>query len=356
MAKKKHDLTSDEQALIASSLSAIQTINAYNNFNINRNSIIQFSDTYATTIELFKKNVIDTKIFDYQNIIKNFSLSPSFENISILETEITKKENNIRTLINDLKNEKFEKSELESKLTEINESYMDYKKSQELLFLTSKIHQDAINIVTCHGSKLLSDFTGDESKEMVVISIDIRRSTDLMLKATSHENFAKFISGLSELLKNIVINNYGVFDKFTGDGILAYFPLFYSGENAILNCLKTAQECHVLFQKYYNDNKSLFSVVIKTGLGIGIDYGNAKIVRINEEQTIVGTPVVYACRLSIAPYGHTYINQQAYDSLVKKEIVFNFVEKEVEIKNEGLAIIYDILSVQNVEVQKPKWE
>ncbi len=64
------------------------------------------------------------------------------------------------------------------------------------------------------------------------MSIDIRRSTDLMLKAREPRLFADFVTGLCSKLKNLIVNNYGVFDKFTGDGVLAFFPDFYSGPDA----------------------------------------------------------------------------------------------------------------------------
>jgi class 3 adenylate cyclase len=56
-----------------------------------------------------------------------------------------------------------------------------------------------------------------------VVSIDIRKSTDLMLKATEPKHFASFITKLCGRLCDAVLGNNGVFDKFTGDGILAFF-------------------------------------------------------------------------------------------------------------------------------------
>ena len=76
------------------------------------------------------------------------------------------------------------------------------------------------------------------------VSIDIRRSTELMLKAKHPRLFEKFIVSLCRGLSEIIMNNYGIFDKFTGDGILSFFPDFFSGKDAGLMAVKSSIECH----------------------------------------------------------------------------------------------------------------
>jgi class 3 adenylate cyclase len=274
-----------------------------------------------------------------------------------LEKEISEKEEKLKNLFNELNNKKLENKELNSKLEEIKISGIELKKRQELKYLTSRIHQSAVDLLFVENNVLLKRFNEDKEIETAVMSIDIRRSTDLMLKASNHDEYANFISGLTEQLKGIVIKNYGVFDKFTGDGILAYFPIFYTGENAIKNCCITAKECHMLFSDYYKENRKCFDVVIKTGLGIGIDFGLVKLVRINNELTMLGNPVVYACRLASAPANHTYLNQNAITEIKKKnfDIEIKFNETEIDLKNEGTAIVYDFVNVNNCEIKIPQW-
>jgi class 3 adenylate cyclase len=138
------------------------------------------------------------------------------------------------------------------------------------------------------------------------MSIDIRRSTELMLKARSPEEFASFITTLSTELMKIVMESYGVFDKFTGDGVLAFFPEFYSGPEAASYAIATADKCHAAFARHYRTfRKSFTSVLTEIGLGIGIDYGSVHLVQLGRGLTVVGTAVVYACRLSGAPAGGT---------------------------------------------------
>ena len=60
-------------------------------------------------------------------------------------------------------------------------------------------------------------FLGETECQSFVMSIDIRRSTELMLKARSAEAFASFTTQLCSDLMEIIKDSYGVIDKFTGD-------------------------------------------------------------------------------------------------------------------------------------------
>jgi len=189
----------------------------------------------------------------------------------------------------------------------------------------------------------------------VIVSIDIRRSTDLMLKAKSPTKYSDFITKLSAKLSRIIIDNYGIFDKFTGDGILAFFPDFYSGEKAVLRALKAAEECHEVFTKHYNDNKNTFTVFLKNvGLGIGIDFGSVCIANTPSELTVVGKPVVYACRFSGAKAGDTLLNLEVFDHLNSnfKELVHDHEETEIFIKHEGEALAFKVILGSNLKFFK----
>ena len=182
-----------------------------------------------------------------------------------------------------------------------------------------------------------------------------------MLKIRQPEDFAGFISSLCLKLKNIIISNYGIFDKFTGDGILAYFPDFYSGSSAMGFALKSAFECHEYFKQFYRKNRDLFSVVIsEIGLGIGIDFDQAYIVDINNVLTLIGSPVVYACRLSNSHenVGKTLLNQQAYkESINTFKDYCKFEEEEIKIKNEGKIFTYRIekFDLTKIKLKEPNW-
>jgi class 3 adenylate cyclase len=303
----------------------------------------------------YKQNNLSSIINYAPQLINDYSLSISANKIiDELEKEIKEKENHNKILLAEVKQLKVEKQDITIKLDEIVNNQLIIQKRERLLRLTSKIHPNAANIIQEKDEpELLNKFFSEDESNNVIMSIDIRRSTDLMLNANCSDDFALFITGLCEGLKQIVIANFGVFDKFTGDGILAYFPIFYSGEDAIQRCCKTAQLCHVFFTTYYKEKRDKFKINLKTGLGIGIDYGAAKLVRVNDEPTIVGIPVVYACRLSSAPFGHTYINQPAFQNLKGKDIKIN--EIDVEIKNQGIVTVYDLIDIEITNLKEPDW-
>jgi class 3 adenylate cyclase len=55
------------------------------------------------------------------------------------------------------------------------------------------------------------------------VSLDLRKSTSLMDQVEDREAFAVWLESLSEICREITHENDGIFDKFTGDGIIAHF-------------------------------------------------------------------------------------------------------------------------------------
>ncbi|MBL8020709.1 MAG: adenylate/guanylate cyclase domain-containing protein [Leptospirales bacterium] len=223
-----------------------------------------------------------------------------------------------------------------------------------------------INRVSASAGKLIREredfakqFEVKDAVETTVVSIDIRRSTDLMLKAASPFLYAAFISDLSEQLKVIVTRNYGVFDKFTGDGILAFFPTFYSGSHSVYWALKAAHECHDYFRNHLGRHRDSFKIVnLEVGLGIGIDHGSVHLVSVNSEPTVIGAPVVYACRLSAARAYQTLLNQGAYAAAkTKGNFDIRFKETPIELKQEGIVLAYEAdVEWKNVTLAWPDWD
>lgn len=231
------------------------------------------------------------------------------------------------------------------------------KDNEDLNYILNHVHPYAKKLIK-NDASYRENFSSTKNHNIVVMSIDIRRSTELMLKAKTPIHYAEFITGLSNQLSEIILTNYGIFDKFTGDGILAFFPEFYSGEDAIGYALKAAQKCHAYFDSYYHDNRSMFkSVVKKIGLGIGIDLGNCVITRISNDITVVGEPVVYACRFSSADANTTVLNQTAFETLLekyKKDVEYS--EVEIDVKHESSFIGYKCKFTSNEMIfSEPVW-
>ncbi|MCZ6562298.1 MAG: adenylate/guanylate cyclase domain-containing protein [Deltaproteobacteria bacterium] len=226
--------------------------------------------------------------------------------------------------------------DLESTLSELNQK-------QRLGFLLGHINEDGERVLL-QSPELQDLFLGQHESPSFVMSIDIRRSTELMLKARSPESFATFITDLCIDLMEIIKQSYGVVDKFTGDGVLAFFPEFYSGKDAAYYAISAADKCHAAFKDHYlRCRKTFKSILIDVGLGIGIDFGKVHLVQIAGGLTVVGEPVVYACRLSGAPASLTLLNQPAYELVIDKFSAYcSITDTCLEVKYEGNMLAYEV--------------
>jgi class 3 adenylate cyclase len=243
------------------------------------------------------------------------------------------------------------------KVKELSDTVAEYRQKEQLAFLLERVGTEAKSALLASPG-LRSEFTSAESRKLFAMSVDIRRSTDLMLKARSPHAFARFITALCDRLMAIVRDHHGVVDKFTGDGILCFFPEFFSGEDAGYRALAVADACHRTFQAQYRAARSSFhSVLNDVGLGIGIDYGECHFVQVAGSLTIVGAPVVYACRLSGAPAGTTLLNQPAYEAISQRHGGYVLLkESTIDVKHEGTLVAYTAeLSRADFALKPPPW-
>jgi len=73
---------------------------------------------------------------------------------------------------------------------------------------------------------------------------DIRKSQDLMTYAPSSDFFSEMMLDFMETSRKLIKENLGVFDKFTGDGFLAYF-----NEEVCKKANKDFLDCFLKFSK-----------------------------------------------------------------------------------------------------------
>lgn len=265
-----------------------------------------------------------------------------------------------------------ERRELEDTIIKLRKELQETKTSEESsskianrLFLTlskyhllTRVNRDAQKMIL-ESDEFSKQFSENSNCAVFVISIDIRRSTELMLRSRSAQQFADFMTKLCSGFKSIIEENFGVFDKFTGDGVLAFFPEFFSGKDAGFYTISAADRCHKLFEKTYKEFRSSFvSIIADTGLGIGIDYGTVRFVQMAEDLTVIGEPVVYACRIGGAAFaGKTFLNQLAYEKVIER---FNascvLIESEIKIKNDGPILAYEVqLNGKEYKPLVPDW-
>jgi len=317
-------------------------------------------DPFSGEIRLDPSILVSAETFrlNPQLAVNSIQLGQDLEDkIGELKQENRKLREEIKEKKQALEKKEIETGELEKSIKQLKKNQEEIAQQQRLQYLFYKVHPAA-------WEKLKSDeafrklFYRETPCTMFIMSIDIRKSTELMLNAKDPKSYQGFIITLCTELKQIILENYGVFDKFTGDGILAFFPEFYSGEDAAYCAIKAAAECHAFFFNHYKRNRSCFTVIMKDiGLGIGIDFGETQLVNVQDWLTVIGTPVVYACRLSGAEAGHTLLNQQAYDSASQKFGEFiNVREYEQPFKHQGNVIAYTVsLTEKTPKIRQPDW-
>jgi class 3 adenylate cyclase len=143
--------------------------------------------------------------------------------------------------------------------------------------------------------------------EMFVMAADIRESTTLMKEAVRFELFAQVMDKFVSSVRQGIRRSGGWFDKFTGDGFLAYWivqpgPPDEYEERLVQTTGDVAHTASILIDLFHRlvledfraNSRNLSGGV---GLLMGLDAGPGYIVKIADELTIVGSPVVGAVRM-----------------------------------------------------------
>jgi class 3 adenylate cyclase len=136
--------------------------------------------------------------------------------------------------------------------------------------------------------------------DVVAIATDIRSSTLLMKEAKNPLLFAGLLTSFADRAQSIVWEEGGWFDKFTGDGILAYwlYPTPAKYERALKGAVQAIRR---LFDDFYERLADQLMANSKffpgAELSAGLDAGRAVLVSMAGSLTIVGDPVVGAARM-----------------------------------------------------------
>jgi class 3 adenylate cyclase len=159
-------------------------------------------------------------------------------------------------------------------------------------------------------TELLDAIINGEPIQMFVMAADIRESTNLMKEAVRFERFALVMDKFVTSVRRGITRSGGWFDKFTGDGFLAYWivqpapPEEYE-ERFVQTAGDIAHTAYTLVDLFHrrvmedfrSNSRNLSSGV---GLSMGLDAGPGYLVKIADELTVVGSPVVGAVRMVTA--------------------------------------------------------
>jgi class 3 adenylate cyclase len=178
-------------------------------------------------------------------------------------------------------------------------------------------------------TELLDAVIDGDAIQMFVMAADIRESTALMKESIRFERFASVMDRFVSSVRSGIRRSGGWFDKFTGDGFLAYWIAPSSPKEeyqrrfveAAGNLAHTAHELIELFHRrvledFRRNSRNLSDGV---GLSIGLDAGPGFLVEIAGELTLVGPPVVGAVRMVNAAsrpqeiFANVYLGEHLHD-------------------------------------------
>jgi class 3 adenylate cyclase len=148
------------------------------------------------------------------------------------------------------------------------------------------------------------------SVEASVVVGDLRLSTLVLRESVQTTLFARFIVGFTEAVRSLANANGGWFDKFTGDGFIAYWITPPGAPAALRDVPEFCQALLPAAQNLVaNLRRTSRNFPVGVGLSLGADAGPCELVRVGESLTLVGGPIVGASRMVAgANPGQTLLN------------------------------------------------
>jgi hypothetical protein len=160
------------------------------------------------------------------------------------------------------------------------------------------------------------------------LCLDLRRSTFVLESVIDQKKHSIWLERLVCALKEVARLRLGVFDKFTGDGVLAHFPVYAfeahdleaASERAAAQCVASSWEMITateLCNDYMMCNLTIEPKDYGASVGVAIDNalwsmstGGAPIT--------VGRGVVHACRLSQGERGTVEMTNAAFQHIRRR--------------------------------------
>lgn len=172
------------------------------------------------------------------------------------------------------------------------------------------------------------------NSDTIVIVADIRKSQDLMTYGPNADFFRDKILEFTTATRKIIKENFGIFDKFTGDGFLCYFnsELCEHFElNYYKQMLKATKEIMEFSEPFFAEwVKSVRKLPPNSsGLTIGIDSGKVIFRDLDNHLFAIGDAIVWANRMSSAgKKGEIILNNLPYHKLreINPKLNFDIIE------------------------------
>ncbi len=159
------------------------------------------------------------------------------------------------------------------------------------------------------------------------ISVDLRQSTFAMESAINKKEYADWVEGFVQILRRITHDNSGVFDKFTGDGVIVHFiasafEKWSTAEQALVRqAVKCGWEMMYAVREHLGDLRPLLSLDnfrVGAAVGVAVDDAMWSVDR-SGNPIVVGRGVVHACRANVTPAMTMSLTNRAYKMLCLSE-------------------------------------
>lgn len=157
------------------------------------------------------------------------------------------------------------------------------------------IAEDVTDVILTDPERYLK--LGGDIRAVTVLFADIRGFTRFT-EAHTAEQVIETLNHIFQTLSQLVFKHRGTFDKYLGDGFMAFYGAPIAGDDDAKRALDTSLEMQQLF-KQLRDNSG--EDLAGLGLGIGLHSGDAVVGNIGSDRvmdyTVVGDVVNVAKRL-----------------------------------------------------------
>lgn len=186
------------------------------------------------------------------------------------------------------------------------------------------LHWQAIDLI---ADGLVSNMSSSDS---IVLVADIRKSQDLMIYGPNADFYRDKILEFTSKIRKIIMDKYGVFDKFTGDGFICYFNSYLCerfGKDYYEQLIKSCNEIMEFSESFFKEWTKYIRKLPpnSSGLAIGIDSGVVTFSDIENHLFAIGDSIVWANRMSSAgEKGEIILNNIPFNKIREKNENIDF--------------------------------
>lgn len=159
--------------------------------------------------------------------------------------------------------------------------------------------------------------------DTLVMVADIRRSQDLITYGLSPNTYREQIIGFLTEVRKILLDDFGIYDRFTGDGYIAYFNSFacrMGGRDYYEMALDACNRIQAFADGYFDNwSRQIRKIPVEPiGLSIGIDCGIVDFKDVDDQLFAIGDACVWATRMcSAGKRGQVIFNNIPYHQIAE---------------------------------------